>query len=173
MEHRRRRSSGLTPGSGRPYRFPRAGFTLLEILFVLMIVVVTMAVASHTYASYLERTVSERAAKIFARDLSLARTSAIQERESVVVRFTTSERRYAVETEGGRRIVSRTYDDDAEAVLSEMGIDLPGDSVVFDGRGIADLSGVDGSVGTATFRAGGSTHTVSFNGMGTSKVESS
>lgn len=149
------------------------GFTLLEVLFVLLIVVVTMAVASHSYAKYLERTSSERAAKVFARDLSVARTAAIQERADVVVRFSPSERRYVVETATGRRVVTRSYDEEGETVLSEIGIDLPGDSVVFDPRGIADLSEVDGAVGTATFRAGGSTFTVSFNGMGASRVEAS
>jgi hypothetical protein len=48
---------------------------------------------------------------------------------------------------------------------------LPGDSLVFDARGMADLSGAGGPLGTATFSSGAMTYTVSFNSMGASKLE--
>lgn len=149
------------------------GFTILEVLFVVMIAVITLGIASQVYSAYLTRTATRRAARIFGRDLALARMSALQTRESVVVRFHEADRRYVVERTDGRRLASRAYGEDDEVTLDSIDLDIPGDSLVFDGRGIADLSGVTGSLGTATFRAGSERYTVSFNSMGASRIGAS
>jgi hypothetical protein len=52
-------------------------------------------------------------------------------------------------------------------------LDLDADTLVFSPRGIADMSGVSGSLETATFSSGAVTYTASFNGMGTSKIDQS
>ncbi len=70
-------------------------------------------------------------------------------------------------TELTRRRFGGTGDID----LTGVSLDTNGDSLVFDARGMADMSGAGGSVGTATFSSGSNTYTVSFNGMGASRID--
>lgn len=157
-----------------PSRSDRCGgFTILEVLVVTMLAVITLGVAARVYADYVERTSTRRAARIFARDLTLARLSAIQSREAVTVRFEEPERSYVVRRSSGGEVVRRRYDGRDEMTLSAIDLQMPGDSVVFNGRGVADLSGVSGSLGTALFRIGGRAWSVSFNSMGASRVQES
>ncbi len=148
----------------------RNGFTLLELLFVTVLAVTTMAIAFQSYARYIETTSSRRAAKLFALDLSVARSTAIRERQPVVIRFDESNLAYEVETGSGRDVTSREYGEDQDLRLSELDLAFPGDSVVFNGRGVADLSGIATTLGEATFRAGTSAWVVSFNSLGASRV---
>ena len=75
------------PGTGTTCRCSRAGFTILELLVVMALVVITLAITQQTYGLYQERTATRRAAKLFGLDLSLARSAAVQERRKVVIRF--------------------------------------------------------------------------------------
>lgn len=162
-------STAAAAADGSP-RTSVGGFTLVELLVVVMIAVITLGVAARSYEDYLERTATERAARIFARDLRLARMNAVQARVPVIVRFDEAARSYRVVVETGRVLASRRYGGEGDVALGGIDLELPGDSLVFDGRGLADLSGVGGSLGTATFRAGSETYTVSFNSMGASRV---
>lgn len=138
---------------------------------MLVISVLTLSIASQVYADYLERTTARRAARLFTRDLTLARMNAVQTRRAVTVRFDEPSTEYAVVRAAGGEVVSRDYGSGAEVELSEIDLEMPGDSLVFNGRGIADLSAISASLGTATFRAGNESYTVSFNSMGASRVE--
>lgn len=158
-------SGAPVPGAG--------GFTILEVLFVTVLALLTLGIAAQSYAFYVERTAAQHAAKIFARDLSLARATAVQRRESVVVRFDEPNLTYEVETGSGVSVVERSHDRDSDAPLSSVDLEMSGDSVVFDARGVADLSGVGGSLAEASFQAGGTTYTVFFNSLGGSRVEGS
>lgn len=137
---------------------------------MVIIAVITLGVASQVFANYAERTATRKAARIFSRDLTLARANAVQARESVIIRFDETARNYVVVRASGQEITNRSYGSDADVTLSEVDLQTPGDSVVFNGRGVADLSGVPGSLGTATFQMGSRTYTVSFNSMGASRV---
>ncbi|NIP58121.1 MAG: prepilin-type N-terminal cleavage/methylation domain-containing protein [Gemmatimonadetes bacterium] len=156
------------PGTGRTGRSWRAGFTILELLVVMALVVITLAITQQTYGLYQERTATRRAAKLFGLDLSLARSAAVQGRMNVVIRFDEAAREYEVIS--NRRIMRRDFGDDSDVPLESIDLELPGDSVVFDARGVADLSGIAGSLGRATFEVGGSSYAVSFNALGASKV---
>ncbi len=152
-------------------RAGRTGFTLSEVLFVLLMMSVMLGIASQTYASYVKRTAARDTAQLFARDLTVARASAIRGRTSVVLAFDESARVYSVRTVGGAEVVHRTFGQGADIVLDEIDLLLPGDSVVFNSRGIADLKGSAGPLGQAVFRAGASVYAVSFNSMGASRLE--
>ena len=155
-------------GSGRKTR----GFTLLEMTVVLVLTALTLGFASLSFSGYYQRIAARRAALVFAQDLTLARATAVRIRESVVIRFYESSRWYVVETQSGSvELSSRRFGDNADINLSAINLNLTGDSMVFNSRGIADISGASGALGTASFSSGATMYTVSFNSMGASKVE--
>lgn len=160
--------TGSPGGSG----YGRCGFTLIEMAVVLSIVAVGLTFALLAFTGYFQRVNAQRAAQIFAQDLSLARTMAVRSRDRVVVRFDESSLWYAVESAGGAtEVVRRRFGFNADVDLTGVTLDLPGDTLVFDHRGMADLSGAGGPLGTATFSSGAMTYTVSFNSMGASKLD--
>lgn len=144
------------------------GFTLIELTVVLVLVSVVLALAAFNFSGYQSRTAARSGAQLFARDLTLARSAARRGREGVVVRFHEGSRWYTVTTDTGRELVRRRFGAGRDVVLSEIDLDLPGDSLVFDGRGVAGLHGA--TLGSAAFTAGNVEWEVSFNAMGASKV---
>jgi len=150
----------------------RLGFTLLEVLVVLSIGAIGLTYALLSFGGYFQRVNAERAAQVFAQDLALARTWAVRSREPVVIRFFEASLWYEVETQqSATEVARRRFGVNADIDLSGVALDFPGDSVVFDLRGIADLSEVGSPLGTATFSSGPVTYTVSFNSMGASKID--
>jgi prepilin-type N-terminal cleavage/methylation domain-containing protein len=150
----------------------RAGFTLIELIVVLSISAVALTLAGLRFNGYFERIAAEKAALVFAQDLTLARSWAVRTREPVVIRFYESSLWYEVEAQStATEVARRRFGGNADIDLSGVTLDMAGDSLVFDSRGIADLSGLGGPLGTATFSSGGVTYTVSFNSMGASKID--
>jgi len=148
------------------------GFTLIEVLVVLMIAAIGLTFALLSFGGYFRRLSAERAAQVFAQDLTLARTWAVRSREPVVIRFYEGSLWYQVEARNtATEVAARRFGVNADIDLSAVTLDFPGDSVVFDVRGFADLSGIGASLGTATFSSGPVTYTVSFNSMGASKID--
>lgn len=160
------RSSGVSPRRGA------GGFTILELTIVLVLAGLTLAVAGLTFGGYFQRSAAQRAAQLFAQDLTLARTTAVRTREAVVIRFYESSRWYEVEVQSSAvELTRRRFGTNADIDLSAISLSLTGDSVVFNARGMADLSGAGSALGSATFSSGDNSFTVSFNSMGASKVE--
>jgi prepilin-type N-terminal cleavage/methylation domain-containing protein len=150
----------------------RRGFTLLELLMVVMLIAVVTTYGILQFSGYFQRTAAQRAAQVFARDLTLARGWATRGRQPVVIRFYESARWYeVVEQVSGTQVVVRRFGTNADIDLSGVELDFTGDQVVFDSRGAADLSGAAGPLGTARFSSGAHRYTVSFNSMGASKIE--
>jgi len=150
----------------------RRGFTLLELVIALLLILSVTAYGMLQFSGYFQRVGAQRAAQVFARDLTLARSSATRGRRSVVIRFYESARRYEIEEQGtATDIALRRFGVGADIDLSAVTLDFVGDSVVFDARGIADLSGASGPLGVATFSSGGQAYTVSFNSMGASQID--
>lgn len=151
---------------------PHGGFTLLELTIVLVIAALGMTVAGITMSGYVQRTAAQRAAQVFVQDLRLARTTAVRTREPVVIRFFENNLWYEIETQNsGVELARRRFGTNADVDLSAATLDLAGDSLVFNRRGVADLSGAGGPLGTATFSSGAITYRVSFNGLGAAKIE--
>ncbi len=103
-------------------------------------------------------------------DLSLARTSAVRSREAVVVDFNEAGLSYLIRWESGDTLVSRAFGLTDDISLDSLDLQLSGDSLVFDTRGVGDLSGAGSSVGLARFIAGATAYDVYFNAMGAAKV---
>ena len=152
----------------------RGGFTLLEIVIALVIIAVVTTFGTLAFSGYFQRVAAQRAAQVFARDLTMARGWATRGRRSVVIRFYESSLRYeVVEQSTGTQVAVRRFGTNADIDLSAVTFGFAGDTVVFDARGTADLSGASGPLGTATFSSGAVTYTVSFNSMGASKIDRS
>ncbi|MGD8288974.1 MAG: type II secretion system protein [Gemmatimonadota bacterium] len=150
----------------------RSGFTLIEMIVVLSITAIGLTFAGVAFNSYFQRVSAERAAQVFAQDLTLARDWAVRSREPVVIRFYEGSLWYEVEAQSSAtEVARRRFGVNADIDLSGVTLDFAGDSVVFNSRGIADLSGAGGPLGTATFSSGPVTYTVSFNSMGASKMD--
>jgi len=150
----------------------RSGFTLLELLIVLTVGAIIVAMGGLTFSGYFQRSSARRAAQVFAQDLITARSFAVRSQESVVVRFYESGLWYEIETQStATEIARRRFGTNADIDLSGISFGMAGDTLVFDSRGLADMSGAGGALGTATFSSGATTYTVSFNGMGASKID--
>jgi prepilin-type N-terminal cleavage/methylation domain-containing protein len=158
----------------RRFARSRAGFTLIELVTVLVIAAVGLTYATLAFSGYFQRVNAERAAQLFAQDLALARTVAMRSRERVVIRFYEAGLWYEIEAQAsGTKLATRRFGTNADIELSAIGLGMPGDSLVFDRRGFANLGGIPGPLGTATFASGAVTYTVSFNSMGASKLDRS
>ncbi len=150
----------------------RRGFTLLEIAIVLAISATLLGFAGLTFGSYAQRTSAQRAARVFVRDLALARSTALRSRESVVIRFYEGSRWYQVSiVETDTEVTRRRFGINADVDLAGIDLRMPGDSLVFGPTGMADLSDASGSLGEARFSAGANEYSVLFNSMGAAKVE--
>ena len=136
------------------------------------ITAIMLTFASFVFSGYFERVAAERAAQVFAQDLTLARNWAVRSREPVVIRFYEASLWYEVEAQStSTEVARRRFGVNADIDLSGLSLDVAGDSLVFDSRGVADLSGAGGPLGTAAFSSGSVTYTVSFNSMGASKID--
>lgn len=153
-------------------RVHREGFTLIELLVVLTVSALLMGAGGLTLGSYLGRSAARRAAQLFAQDLTQARALAVRGQERVVVRFSEGTLRYEIASvETGTVFVQRRFASSDGVDLEGIDLLLAGDSVVFDRRGFADLSGATGTLGRAEFRSGAAVYAVAFNSMGASRVE--
>lgn len=150
----------------------RAGFTLIELTVVVAVAAIVMSFGALAFTGFFQRNAAHRAAQIFAQDLIAARSFAVRSQEPVVIRFYETTLWYEVESQStATEIARRRFGAAGDIDLSEVTLDLAGDSLVFDARGMADMSGAGGALGVATFSSGAVTYTVSFNGMGASKIE--
>lgn len=138
---------------------------------VLLVISVTLAIATQSYDRYLERVAAQKAAELFTRDLLLARTSAMRDRQPAALLVYEGSREYVIRKVTGEVVVRREYGSFSDLSLSALELALPGDSVGFDGRGVAALTGGGGTLGTARFRSGEVTYRVRFNSMGVAEVE--
>jgi prepilin-type N-terminal cleavage/methylation domain-containing protein len=150
----------------------RSGFTLIELAIVIAVAGVIVTIGTLTFSGYFQRNAARRAAQVFAQDLVAARGFAVRIQEPVVIRFYEASLWYEVEAQSSaEEIARRRFGTNADIDLSGVTLDMTGDSLVFSARGVADLSGAAGPLGTATFSSGDVTYTVSFNGMGASKID--
>jgi len=142
----------------------------VELVVAMTLAVLTLATTLAVFSGYLSRTTAQRAAQVFARDLVLARSTAVRSREWVFVTFDEAGLSYTIRTVAGEQVVTRAFGPSSEVRLDAIDLQMTGDSVGFDGKGIADLTGAGGPLGYAQFAAGASVYQVSFNGMGLSRI---
>lgn len=142
-------------------RDSQGGFTLVELLIVLSIVSLSLLIANNSYATFRESSALNRAARVVAADASLARSYAIRNRTSVALVANEAERSYVIRDASGDVYLNRTFDAASEMALTSLEVNLPGDSIAFNSRGMLAL-------GTATIDVGrsGGSRRVTLNAIG-------
>lgn len=142
----------------------------LAVIIAVGSVVVTMGTLA--FSGYFQRNAARSAAQVFAQDLVAARGFAVRSQEPVVVRFYESTLWYEIESgPTATEIARRRFSGGGDLELSGLSLDFDGDTLLFSARGMVDMSGAAGTLGTASFSSGAVTYTVSFNGMGASKID--
>ncbi|MBD0320509.1 MAG: GspH/FimT family pseudopilin [Gemmatimonadetes bacterium] len=136
----------------------RHGFTLIEVLAVLTILMILAAIAAPRFSGMLNTNRVDRVVGGLAADLSLARIRAIRENRETVVQVTGS--RYVVYVANGAGAASDTV---KKVRLSDnyQGVTLTPATIRFNSRGM--LSGESTSI-VATH--GTRTRTLSITGLG-------
>lgn len=146
---------------------------MVEVLLVLLLMAVMLGVAAQAFNGYQARTVSKRAAEVFAQDIRMARNAALRARREAVLDFDESGRSYVIRMESGDTVLYRSFGEEAEIPLTSLDLEMAGDTVAFDGSGQADLTGATGPLGRAVFTAGTRSYAVSFNSMGVARIDGS
>ncbi len=165
------RTGGDVVARGKDSSAP-LGFTVVEMLVSLILFTISLSLATSVFSGYQARTAAQRAAQVFAMDLSVARAAAVRGRVPVIVDFDEAGKTYLIRVESGDTLIQREFGREDDIPLDSLNLQLTGDSVVFNARGVGDLSGSGSPLGTASFAAGPMVYDVSFNVMGASKVES-
>lgn len=146
------------------------GFTLIELVIVLMLVAVFLGMVVQAFGRYNRERSAQQAAYLLSRDIRLARAAAVRSRTPVSLVMDAAARAYEVRDTTGQRIVHRSFAY-GDLQVQAMSLELDGDSVTFDEQGVADLSGVAGAVAQATVSSPGTTWVVRFNATGSSSIE--
>ena len=146
---------------------------MVELLMVLVILGVTLVLVASTFNRYLDRSTARQAAEIFGQDLTAARNAASRSRQTVIMDFDEGELGYVIRVLEGDTLVRRVFDSGSDLHLSALDLQCSGDTLAFGSRGVADLSGAAGSLGRAVFTAGNVSYAVSFNSMGSSRIDES
>lgn len=138
-----------------------SGFTLVEMLIVLSIVSLSLLIANNSYIAFRESSTLNRAARVIAADVGLARSYAIRNRTAVALVADEATASYVVRDATGTVYLRRAFDASSEMRLETLDVKLPGDSVAFNSRGMLTLGSASVEVG----RSGGSRE-VDFNAIG-------
>jgi prepilin-type N-terminal cleavage/methylation domain-containing protein len=147
-----------------------AGFTLIELLIVMLVMSVLATLAIEQYATYLDRTGPERAARVIASHVALTRGYAVQRRSPVSLVLDATERKLWIRTTTDT-IRSVNLGEDSDFRVDTLTMGFPGDSVSFSSRGVCRECGLTGT-GIITVAGRNNTrYLVTFNSLGVWKVE--
>ena len=149
------------------------GFSVVELLVVLFLMAILLGWAARTFRGYQARHSARRAAEIFAQDLNVTKNAALRSRQMAVLDFDENGLSYVVRMESGDTVLHRAFGEGSEIALTSIDLELAGDTLAFDGGGLADLTGGGESLGRAVFSAGSRAYAVSFNSMGVSRIDES
>ncbi|MFQ5678154.1 MAG: Tfp pilus assembly protein FimT/FimU, partial [Gemmatimonadota bacterium] len=114
-------------GSGR-------GFTIVELLMVIIVATVLLAIAYGGYRQFNEAAVVRKAAVLVGSDVGLARTLAIRQRGNVSLVAEETGRTYQIRDTGGAVLARRTFDPAAALPLDVLDVQTAGDSLTFNSR---------------------------------------
>lgn len=145
----------------RERRNNQAGFTLVELLIVLSIVSLSMLIANSSYISFRESSALNRAARVVAADVALARSYAIRNRTAVALVADETARSYVIRDDAGNVYLNRVFDPASEMGLASLDVSLPGDSIAFNSRGMLTFGAATIDVGRS-----GDSRRVTLNAIG-------
>ena len=144
------------------------GFTLVEMLMVVMIASVMTTVAAGQYTTYLDRIGPERAARIVGSYVALTRSYAIQRRSPVSFVLDGTEEKLWIRTTTDT-IRSVDLGEETDFRLETLNMGFPGDSLTFSSRGVCRECGLTGT-GTVEVAGANASYLVTFNALGVWKM---
>ena len=117
------------------------GFTLVEMLIVLSIVSLAMLMANSSFITFRESSTVNRAARVIAADVSLARSYAIRHRTQVALVANETTQSYVIRDNAGTVYLNRVFDARSEMLIGSLDVALAGDSIAFNERGLMSGAG--------------------------------
>ena len=138
-------------------RSGRRAYTIIEVIFVLLILAILWGIAAPRYAYSMSRYRAEAAARRLGADLALARSTAQQTSASVVVTFDTTNNAYSMSGVQSMSKTSTTYSVSfASSPYQSSFVTVPftNNQLTFNQYGAADQSG------QIVVQSGGVQHTV-------------
>lgn len=149
----------------------RAGFTLMEILIVMLIFAVMAGIVGAQYTEYRDRVAADQASSVVGNYVALTRSYAVQARRNTVLDVDPTEHRLIIRMKGDTiRIKNLNLGSGGEFELDTLDLDAEGDTITFTPQGICAQCGMGGS-GQIIVSARGVTYVVTFNAVGTWKKE--
>jgi prepilin-type N-terminal cleavage/methylation domain-containing protein len=145
----------------------KGGFTLVELLIALTLIAVAMAISASAFRTYYERTLARRAASVIAADIAVTRSTAIKLGRNVSLVATEDSLSYVIRSDSGTVLYPRrSFDTESELPLTSLDVQLNGDSMTFNPRGIMVSGGarrIDVAVASRGMR-------VEFNVLGRTRI---
>jgi len=142
----------------------RAGFSLIELISVLVLLGIMTGIAATGYTRYLERSVPDRASRVVGSYVSLARSYAIQRRSEVTLVVLPEHLRLEIRSSEEGLIRTLSFDEDSDLPLGTLDTNIDGDRLTFNARGVCSVCGISGNGITVT--AGSTTYLITFNALG-------
>lgn len=153
-----------TPRSARS----RSGFTLLELLIVIVIIGIASAAAFAGWNTFRRSSVVTRSAELVASDIGLTRAYAVQRGEDVTLVADEPNRSYEIRDASGNVLTSRSFEADTDLPLTLLDVTTGDDEITFNSRGFIE-SGATIEVDVGRF---GDTRSVFVNVAGRTRIES-
>jgi len=141
----------------------RAGFTLAELITVLLLLGIMIGIAATQYSSYLARTVPDRASRVVGSYVSLARNFSVQRRAWVTLALDPGTRSMMIRT-ADDTLRTMQFSENMDLVLTSLDSNFDGDSITFNARGMCSVCGVEGKGIEVT--AGHVTYLLTFTALG-------
>jgi prepilin-type N-terminal cleavage/methylation domain-containing protein len=147
----------------------REGFTLVELVMVLMLIGIIVGTAVPNYTDYRNRVVPQQASAVIGNFVALARSYAIQSRLPSTLVIDPVNRQAVIRVDG-EDIRALDLGPNGDYVLDTLDMDMPGDSITFTARGICSQCGMAGT-GAIIVAARGTSYLITFNAVGSWKRE--
>jgi len=124
------------------------GVTLIELLIAITVLGTILTVGMRAYVNFNEALTGRKAARLIAADVALTRFYAIQRRSNVALVADEATMTYMIRAADGTVLRRRYHDVTSALPLDLLDIQLSGDSLVFNARGLlAGAAAVEIEVG--------------------------
>ncbi len=149
-------------------RHRNTGFTLVEMLIVVLLMSVMSTVVAGQYRKYVDRVGPERAARVVGTYVSLTRAYAIQRRTPVSLVLDATDRKLWIRT-ATDTIRTMKLGEGTDFRITTLTMAFPGDSLTFSSRGICRECGLTGT-GSITVAGSNEGYLITFNALGVWKM---
>ncbi len=108
----------------------------MELMIAIVVAGILLALGFAGYREFNEAITVRKAAKTLASDLALTRSFAIQRRANISMVINETDRSYVIRARDGTALVGRSFDAASGLGLERMVLDVAGDSITFNSRGL-------------------------------------